>query len=214
MLETLKKTLAATINQETDVLIEIDVQSDFLPGGALAVPKGNEIVPVIGAIAPLFKNIVLTQDMHPAGHSSFASSYEGKAPFDTVELPYGTQVLWPDHCVIGTGGVNLQIDVYSGQNAQMLIRKGYRPDVDSYSAFMENDKKTLTGLSGFMRERGLKRAFFAGLATDFCVGFSAIDARTLGFDAFVIEQACRGISPDSIAERKAEMLAAGVEMIA
>ncbi len=197
----------------TDVLVLIDIQKDFLPGGSLAVPNGDEIMPEVVKLAREFDNIVLTQDWHPAGHSSFASSYEGKAPFDTTEMPYGTQVLWPDHCVMGSEGANFDLPNWIRHKAQMVIRKGFRPDIDSYSAFMENDKKTPTGLDGYMKSRGLERAVFAGLATDFCVGFSAIDAANLGFESVVFMDACRGIADDTINERVVQMASAGVQII-
>lgn len=210
MLEELRNTVAGMVNQRTDALVLVDIQEDFLPGGALAVPEGGAILPVVQAIAPFFNNIIVTQDWHPEGHSSFASAHEGKTPFETFEADYGTQVLWPDHCVMGTEGAKLRIDPYTAQRTQMTVRKGFRPGIDSYSAFMENDKKTLTGLGGFLRDRGLSRVFFAGLATDYCVGFSALDARALGFEAVLIEEACRGIAPDTIAQRMQEMRDAGV----
>lgn len=213
MLDSMTDQIRKMINPAKDVLILVDVQNDFLPGGALAVPDGDRILPVIEAIAPIFSNIVLTQDWHPAGHSSFASAHPGKNPFETCEASYGTQVLWPDHCVIGSEGARLRVDPYTRHRAQMVVRKGFRPDVDSYSAFLENDKKTLTGLSGYMRDRGLERAFFAGLATDFCVGFSAIDARRMGFGAVLLDQASRGISSEGVEARKAEMRDAGVQIL-
>ena len=181
------------LNPQTDLFLIIDVQNDFCPGGALAVNGGDEIIPLINSLTRRFDNVVLTQDWHPAGHSSFASSHEGKAPFEMIELPYGMQNLWPDHCVQGSFGAQFHENLDTDK-AQMIIRKGFRPDVDSYSAFFENDQKTRTGLAGFIKERGFKRIFMAGLATDYCVGFSALDGRGLGLDVFVVEDACRAIN--------------------
>jgi nicotinamidase/pyrazinamidase len=175
-----------------DVLIVVDVQNDFCPGGRLAVPKGDEVVPLVNALAQRFENVVLTQDWHPAGHRSFATSHPGRKPFDSVKLPYGEQVLWPDHCVQGGEGAALHKDL-SIAHAQLVIRKGWHKEVDSYSAFLEADRKTRTGLDGYLRERGIRRAFVCGLATDFCVAWTALDARKLGLAAFVIEDACRAI---------------------
>ena len=199
--------------KETDLLVIIDVQRDFLEGGTLAVPDANAILPVIEEVAEKFDNLVMAQDWHPAGHSSFASTHAGKAPFETTDMAYGIQVLWPDHCVQGTPGAELMLPDTLQQRAEAVIRKGYRPEIDSYSAFMENDQKTPTGLGGYMRERGFERAVFVGLALDFCVGFSALDARKMGFEAVVIEAGCRGIAQDSVDEMKAKMLAAGVTLI-
>ena len=176
-----------------DVLLVVDVQQDFLPGGALAVPDGDAVVAPINRLAPLFGHVLLTQDWHPAGHVSFAASHPGRAPFDAIELSYGRQVLWPTHCVQGTAGAAFApgLDL---PGAELVIRKGFRPGVDSYSAFMEADRRTPTGLAGYLRERGLRRLFLAGLATDFCVAWSATDARAAGFEAVVVEDACRGIN--------------------
>ncbi len=176
----------------TDVLLVIDVQNDFCPGGQLAVPDGDQVVPVINTMADRFDHVVLTQDWHPAGHKSFASSHPGAEPFSQTTMPYGPQTLWPDHCVQGTEGAALHGDL-AIQNAQMIIRKGFRPQIDSYSAFFENDHETPTGLAGYLRERGLSRVFCVGLATDFCVRFSAEDARRLGFETIVVDSACRAI---------------------
>lgn len=192
------------------VLIIVDVQADFLPGGALAVPDGGEVVPVINRLARRFENVVLTQDWHPAGHVSFASSHAGRSPFEAIEVGYGRQVLWPDHCVQGTPGAALHagLDV---PHAQLIVRKGHRRDVDSYSGFLEADRDTPTGLAGYLRERGLSRCFVVGLATDFCVAWTALDARRLDFEATVIEDACRGIdTAGSLARAWSEMEAAGV----
>ncbi len=176
-----------------DVFIVVDVQKCFIPGGSLAVEKGDEIVPLINALAKKFQNVVLTQDWHTADHVSFASQHDGKKPFETTQVAYGTQVLWPDHCVQGTDGAAFApgLDI---PHATLVIRKGYHRDVDSYSAFVEADKKTPTGLAGYLRARGIKRCYLAGLATDFCVGWSAMDARAAGFKAAVIEDASRGIN--------------------
>jgi nicotinamidase/pyrazinamidase len=193
-----------------DVLVVIDVQNDFCPGGALAVPEGDAVVEPIHRVAPFFSHIVLTQDWHPADHVSFARSHSGAQPFETIELPYGTQVLWPPHCVQGTPGA----DFYPALNltqAELILRKGFRPQIDSYSAFFENDRTTPTGLAGYLAERGLTRVFFAGLAYDFCVGYSALDARRLGLDAFVIRDACRRIDLNgSVSAIEAEFAKAGV----
>ncbi len=199
--------------KKTDLLVIIDVQRDFMEGGALAVPDANAILPLIDEVAAKFDNLVMAQDWHPAGHSSFASTHAGKAPFQTTNMAYGIQVLWPDHCMQGTPGAELMLPDTLQQRAEAVIRKGYRPEIDSYSAFMENDQKTPTGLGGYMRERGFERAVFVGLALDFCVGFSALDARKLGFEAVVIEAGCRGIAQDSVDEMKAKMAAAGVTLV-
>jgi nicotinamidase/pyrazinamidase len=195
-------------------LIVVDVQYDFCPGGALPVPGGDEIVPVVNELARHYENVVLTQDWHPAGHASFASSHPGKAPFQIAELAYGTQVLWPDHCVQGTRGAELHRGLVA-PNAQMIVRKGYRPGIDSYSAFLEADRRTPTGLAGYLRERGITRVECVGLATDFCVAWTALDAVRLGFEASVIERACRAINTPavpggSLAKAWADMTAAGV----
>jgi len=201
------------IPKKTDLLVIIDVQHDFMEGGALAVPDANAILPVIDELAEKFDNLVLAQDWHPAGHSSFASTHAGKASFETTEMPYGTQVLWPNHCVQGTPGAEFGLPRHIKDRAQSIIRKGYRPEIDSYSAFLENDQQTSTGLSGYMRERGFDRAVFVGLALDFCVGFSALDARKLGFEAVVIEAGCRGIAEENISDMKAKMASAGVNIV-
>jgi nicotinamidase/pyrazinamidase len=196
-----------------DLLLIIDVQNDFCPGGALAVNEGNAVVPVINRISRRFGHIALTQDWHPTGHSSFASSHPGSAPFESIAMPYGRQTLWPDHCVQGTAGAALHPEL-STERAEILIRKGFRPEIDSYSAFYENDRTTPTGLAGYLRERGLKAIFLAGLATDYCVYYSAVDARRLGFDAVVIESGCRAIDlSGSLAAAWAGMQEAGVQRI-
>jgi nicotinamidase/pyrazinamidase len=196
-----------------DVLLVIDVQNDFCPGGRLAVPRGDEVVPLVNRLARQFDHVVLTQDWHPGGHSSFASSHPAKQPFETVPLAHGPQILWPDHCVQGTEGAQLRADLDIPQ-AAMVIRKGFRTGIDSYSAFYENDRKTPTGLSGYLRERGLTRVFLVGLAFDFCVRYSAEDARREGFAAVVIEDACRGIDVDgSVAATRASFASLGVTCI-
>jgi nicotinamidase/pyrazinamidase len=198
---------------KSDCLIVVDVQNDFCPGGALAVPKGDEIVPLVNALARRFEHVVITQDWHPAGHISFASSHAGRKPFETVRLRYGAQVLWPDHCVQGTSGAALHaaLDI---PHAQLVIRKGWHPRVDSYSAFLEADRKTRTGLDGYLRARGVKRIFCAGLATDFCVAWTALDARRFRLKALVIEDACRAIDAEgSLAAAWKAMAKAGVRRV-
>jgi nicotinamidase/pyrazinamidase len=185
--------LAAGIKPgKRDALLVIDVQNCFTPGGSLAVKEGDLIVPLINRIAKSFDNVILTQDWHTPHHVSFASSHEGKKPFETIDLKYGKQVLWPDHCVQGTEGAAINKDINIPQ-AQLIIRKGFHDEVDSYSAFLEADSKTETGLAGYLKGRGIKRVFVCGLATDYCVSWSAQDARNFGFEAVVIEDACRGI---------------------
>jgi nicotinamidase/pyrazinamidase len=180
---------------DRDVLLVIDVQNDFCTGGALAVPGGEKVVPAINRIAQKFTNVVLTQDWQPHNHVSFASNHAGRQPFQTIELDYGTQVLWPAHCVQGTGGADFHRDLEVA-SANLVVRKGFRRGIDSYSALFENDHRTPTGLLGYLRERDLKTVFVAGLALDFCVRFSAEDARNAGFEVVVIEDACRGIDLD------------------
>lgn len=179
-------------------LLVIDVQNDFCPGGALAVPGGDEVIAPINEMMTQFETVILTQDWHPAGHSSFASSHAGKQPFDTTELDYGTQVLWPDHCVQNSDGAAFHSDLRT--DGDLIIRKGFRPAIDSYSAFFENDQITPTGLEGYLRNRGITELTLVGLATDFCVAFSAIDARRLGFDVTVVLDACRAIDLDGSLE--------------
>ena len=196
-----------------DALIVVDMQYDFMPGGALAVAGGDAIVPLVNRIAAKFANVVLTQDWHPPGHASFASSHPGAKPFDTIRLSYGEQVLWPDHCVQKSRGAELHRGLDIGQ-AILVLRKGANRDVDSYSAFVEADGASRTGLAGFLRERGIGRVFLCGLATDYCVGFSALDARSAGFDALVVDDACRAIDlAGSLAVAWAKMEAAGVRKI-
>ena len=195
-----------------EALIVIDVQNDFCPGGALAVAGGDQIVPLINAMLPDFAVKVFTQDWHPAGHSSFASSHDGKAPFELTDMPYGPQVLWPDHCVQGTEGAAFHPNLLTDP-ADLVIRKGVRPQIDSYSAFFENDQTTPTGLDGYLRTRGVTKLTMVGLATDFCVAYSAIDGAKLGFDVTVLEPACRAIDLDgSLAVARDNMRAAGVEL--
>jgi nicotinamidase/pyrazinamidase len=197
----------------TDALIVVDVQRCFTKGGSLAVPDGDAVVPVINALAAKFANVVLTQDWHTPGHISFASSHAGKKPFDVIDLPYGKQVLWPDHCVQGTDGAALHPEL-AIPHAQLVIRKGYNKEVDSYSAFIEADGKTATGLAGYLKARGVERVFVCGLATDFCVAWTALDARKSGMAALVIEDAARGIDAQgSLAAAWKTMEAAGVRRI-
>lgn len=178
-----------------DVFLVVDLQNDFCPGGSLAVPHGDELVPLINTLAVKFTHVVLTQDWHPPGHLSFASSHPGKQEFQTIDVSYGPQILWPDHCVQGTTGAAFRNDLHI-PHAQLVLRKGYHREIDSYSAFYENDRKTATGLGGYLRERGFTRVFIAGLAFDFCVRYSSEDARREGFDVVVIEDACRSIDVD------------------
>ena len=191
-------------------LIVIDMQVDFCPGGALAVTGGDEIIAPINALMADFDAVVLTQDWHPADHASFADNHAGAAPFTVTEMDYGPQVLWPRHCVIGTGGAEFHADLVT-TSADLVLRKGFRAGIDSYSSFFENDHKTPTGLAGYLRERGLSDLSFVGLAQDFCVAWSAIDAVKLGFSATVIESACRAIDLDgSLEQARLSMNAAGV----
>src|SRR3954464_6565059 len=205
---------AASIKpDEASALLVIDVQNCFLPGGSLAVKDGEQVVAVINRIAKGFENVVLTQDWHTPGHVSFASSHSGKQAFETIDLAYGKQMLWPDHCVQGTDGASLSKDLSIPQ-AGLVIRKGFHKDVDSYSAFTEADGKTTTGLAAYLKARRIKRLFVAGLATDFCVAWTALDARKAGFETYVIEDACRGIDTGgSLAKAWADMAKAGVKRI-
>lgn len=199
--------------QPSDIaLLVIDVQNDFCTGGALAVPGGEDIVPGVNALMDDFGAVILTQDWHPPRHSSFASEHPGKGPLEMVEMPYGPQVLWPDHCVQGSHGAAFHPDLRTDQ-ADLIVRKGFRREIDSYSAFFENDHRTPTGLEGYLRTRGIGRLVCVGLATDFCVNFSAVDAAKLGFDVRVRRDLCRGIDLDG-SLRKAEegMAAAGVKL--
>lgn len=194
-------------------LLVIDVQNDFIPGGQLAVPEGDLIVPLINRLAGQFKQVVIAQDWHPAGHASFASSHPGRQPYDVIQLPYGEQTLWPDHCIQGSRGA----EFHSGldlPHAQLIIRKGCNPDIDSYSAFLEADRVTTTGLAGYLKERGIDTVYMVGLALDFCVMFSALDARAAGFNAFVVLDACRAIDLNgSLATAIERMQVAGVGLI-
>jgi len=196
-----------------DLLLVIDVQNDFCPGGALAVADGDAVVPVVNRLAARFDHVVLTQDWHPAGHSSFATSHPGAAPFSEIAMPYGRQTLWPDHCIQGSAGAAFHPDL-AIDRAELVIRKGFRVAIDSYSAFFENDRKTPTGLAGYLRERGLRRVVMAGLATDFCVQYSALDARRLGFETVVVLSGCRAIDlGGSLAAATAAMREAGVTLV-
>jgi nicotinamidase/pyrazinamidase len=198
---------------DNDLLLIIDVQSDFCSGGKLAVADGDAVVPVINRIAQRFQHVALTQDWHPSNHSSFATSHPGSAPFDIVSMPYGKQTLWPDHCVQGTPGAAFHSQLET-ERAELVIRKGFRREIDSYSAFYENDRHTPTGLAGYLRERGLQRIFLVGLATDFCVYYSAVDARRLGFAVVLIETGCRAIDlAGSLDAAWRGMAAAGVQRV-
>jgi nicotinamidase/pyrazinamidase len=193
------------------VLLVVDVQNDFCPGGSLAVPDGDAVVPLVNALGRRFRHVVLTQDWHPAGHASFASSHPGRKPFETIELAYGPQVLWPDHCVQGTRGAafHARLDL---PHAEAVIRKGFRQGIDSYSGFVEADRRTRTGLEGYLRERDITKVVIAGLATDFCVSWTAQDAARAGFETVVVEDACRAIDLDGSLDRAwAEMAAAGIK---
>ena len=196
-----------------DVLLVVDMQNDFCPGGKLAVPAGHEVVPLINRLAAQFEHVILTQDWHPAGHQSFASSHPGRKPFESIEVAYGAQILWPDHCVQATPGADFHGDLRI-PHAELVLRKGYHRDIDSYSAFYENDRKTHTGLAGYLRERELRRVFVTGLAFDFCVRFSAEDAKREGFNVAVIEDACRGIDLEgSVGTTRQALAGLGIECI-
>lgn len=196
----------------SDALIVIDLQNDFCPGGALAVGGGDEIVPLVNRLVARHQHVILTQDWHPMGHSSFASSHAGKAPFENIDLPYGSQTLWPEHCVQGTPGAAFHAGL-DWTKAELVIRKGFRATIDSYSAFFENDRTTPTGLAGYLRERGLTRLTLVGLATDFCVAYSALDARKLGFETQVVMDACRAIDlGGSLAAAEKQMRESGVRL--
>jgi nicotinamidase/pyrazinamidase len=204
----------AISTNEGDAFLVVDVQNDFCPGGNLAVPGGADVVPIVNRLARRFPNVVLTQDWHPRGHHSFASTHPGRKPYDTLPFAYGPQILWPDHCVQASKGAEFHagLDI---AHANLLIRKGYRREIDSYSAFYENDRKTKTGLAGYLRERGLKRLFIAGLALDFCVRYSAEDALREGFVAIVVEDACRGIDTQGSMDATRKSFAAlGVATVA
>ncbi|NKF25034.1 bifunctional nicotinamidase/pyrazinamidase [Pseudomonas sp. BGM005] len=194
-------------------LLVIDVQNDFIPGGQLAVPEGDLIVPLINRLAGQFKQVVIAQDWHPAGHASFASSHPGRQPYDVIQLPYGEQTLWPDHCIQGSRGAEFHTGL-DLPHAQLIIRKGCNPDIDSYSAFLEADRVTTTGLAGYLKERGIDTVYMVGLALDFCVMFSALDARAAGFNTFVVLDACRAIDMNgSLASAIERMQVAGVGLI-
>ncbi len=196
-----------------ELLLVVDVQNDFCPGGALAVPEGDRVVPVINRLARRFDHVAATQDWHPPGHQSFASSHPGRQPFETIEVAYGTQVLWPDHCVQGTSGADFHPDLDLGR-AELIVRKGYRAAIDSYSAFYENDHATPTGLAGYLKERGIRRLYLCGLATDYCVNYSALDAVRAGFETLLVEDACRAIDLEgSLAAARRDMAEAGVEVV-
>lgn len=192
------------------VVIVVDVQNGFMPGGGLPVARGDEVVPIINALSKKFANVVLTQDWHPAGHASFASSHAGKNPYDVIMMPYGDQVLWPDHCIQGMTDAELHKDLHI-PHAQLIIRKGFHAGVDSYSAFQEADRSTSTGLAAYLKARGLQEVHVCGLATDFCVAWTALDARAAGFDVTVHEAACRAIDLNGSLEAAwAQMQAAGI----
>jgi len=198
------------INQAIDVLLAVDIQNDFCPGGALAVADGDAVVPLANRLIAGFNHVVLTQDWHPPGHGSFASSHDGKAPFETTEMPYGEQTLWPDHCIQGTPGAAFHANLETDK-AGLVIRKGMNAGIDSYSAFFENDRTTPTGLTGYLRILGVTRAVLVGLATDFCVFFTALDARREGFDVVLLQDGCRAIDLDGSLDRAMEQMAdAGV----
>ena len=198
---------------DQDLLLVVDVQNDFCPGGALAVPRGDEVVPVINRLARRFQHVALTQDWHPAGHASFASSHPGRQPMETITAAYGEQVLWPDHCVQESRGAEFHPDL-TIPHSELILRKGYNREIDSYSAFFENDRRTPTGLAGYLRERGLNRIFLAGLAFDFCVRFSAEDAESAGFSAFVVDDGSRGIDLDgSIQATRKRLAECGVPIV-
>lgn len=204
--------MALTLRSD-DLLLAVDLQYDFLPGGNLAVAGGDEIIIPINRLGRRFENVVMTQDWHPEGHISFASSHPGSKPFEVIELPYGPQVLWPDHCVWDTHGAQFSDEVEL-PHTQMVVRKGYHEVVDSYSGFQEADRRTKTGLEGYLRERGVRRLFVVGLVTDFCVNWTAVDAAAAGFETYVIEDACRAIDTGgSLAAAWADMNAAGVKRI-
>jgi len=199
--------------QPTDALVIIDLQNDFCPGGALAVQNGDEIVPLINRLQERFGHVALTQDWHPAGHISFATSHPGAQPFETIQVDYGPQVLWPDHCLQGSAGAAFH-PLLNTTRSELIVRKGYNPRIDSYSAFLDNDHSTPTGLAGALKERGIQRLFFCGLAYDYCVHFSAMDAVSLGFTACVIEDACRAIDLNgSVARVNVEMQQTGITRI-
>jgi nicotinamidase/pyrazinamidase len=198
---------------DSDALVVVDIQNDFCPGGALAVPRGDEVVPLVNRLAGRFAHVVLTQDWHPPGHLSFASSHPGRKPFETITVSYGQQILWPDHCVQDTPGAAFHSALHIAR-AQLVVRKGFRREIDSYSTFFENDRRTPTGLAGYLRERGFTRVFLAGLAFDFCVRYSAEDAHRHGFGVVVVEDACRAIDvDDSLAATRASLATLGATIL-
>jgi nicotinamidase/pyrazinamidase len=200
------------ITSDKDILIVVDVQNDFCGGGSLAVPDGDAVVPFINSFAKSFKHVVLTQDWHPAGHSSFASTHKGAVPFQQIEMPYGRQTLWPDHCIRGSHGAEFHSKL-ALPHTELIVRKGFRPSIDSYSAFFENDHVTPTGLGGYLKERGFENVYLVGLAFDYCVGYSALDARTLGFKTVVVEEGCRAIDLSGSADAmRHQFVALGIEL--
>ncbi len=201
------------IAQETDILLIVDLQNDFMPNGALPVPDGDQTIPIINDLLKAhFRHAVATQDWHTANHISFASQHPGKNPFDIIDLPYGAQTLWPDHCVQNTPGAALHAQLDTSR-VECIIRKGFRQDIDSYSAFRENDQRTITGLDGYLRARGFNRVFIAGLARGYCTDFSAADAASAGYETFVIDNACRGITPEATTAQTSRLVALGVRFI-
>ena len=201
------------LNSASDALLVVDVQNDFCPGGSLAVDRGDEVVPIINRLGKRFEHVILTQDWHPDGHISFASAHTGHKPYETVDSAYGVQTLWPDHCVRATPGADLHPGLQL-PHAELIVRKGFHRDIDSYSAFLENDHTTPTGLAGYLRERGLKRLFVCGLAYDFCVRHSAIDGAALDFECLVIEDACRAVRlPGSVEATDQAFSEAGIPRI-
>jgi len=203
-------TQSVSVIRSEDILLVIDVQRDFCPGGQLAIRDGDAVVPEINHLAAHFDHIILTQDWHPANHTSFASTHAKAKPYDTIQAPYGPQTLWPGHCVQETAGAEFHPALHL-PSAELILRKGFRAEIDSYSAFLENDKQTTTGLAGYLRERGIQRIFLAGLAYDFCVRFSAVDAVHFGFPAIVIEDACRSVDlPGSVDSTRHEFAQTGV----
>ncbi len=202
-----------TIDKETDLLLAIDVQNDFMPSGTLPVPEGGEVIPVINRLLQeRFLQSVATQDWHPADHLSFASQHTGTEAFQTIQLPYGEQTVWPDHCVQGTPGAALCVGL-DASRVQCIIRKGFRREIDSYSAFRENDRLTVTGLDGYLRARGIRRVFVAGLARGYCTDFSAADAAEAGYETFLIEDACRGITARATEAQTSRLIACGVRFV-
>lgn len=207
-----------TINQKTDILGIIDASPTFMPGGELAVPGGDEVVPVINKVLKSFRDAFATEDWHPKNHMSFASNHEGKAPMETVQMPYGEQILWPDHGIQNSVGAKTHADIDQSK-VQVIIRKGYRPEIDSYSGFFENDQKTTTGLDAYLKARSKARIFLTGLATDFCVAYTAADGIKLGYEVYVLEDACRGIGipleggGNTITAAKADLMEKGVKFI-